>query len=427
MGFQFAHMETYSRKPDAKGRSVGFVLQEAAREPAACLHVGQPGAPTVVHGVGPADVALLHEALVAKAGSTDKAGKRRAARVDQHTLLTVIASHPVTSGDVRADPAKADDVERWQSLVVAWLRERHGGDLVSVVRHDDESHPHLHAYVLPSSASMKARELHPGVVAKAEVRETAAAAGDDAKVANRKGDLAYKAAMRSWQDEYWRKVGLPCGQTRIGPGNRSLSKAAWQAEQAQVERVVMLEERAAVAAARIERARESVPGLRSELAGAKAARDAAVAEAAVARVEAVATAEAAKAAADLVVKDARREAAGIIGRAKREAARLVDEAVASARTMGATLGSVLYGLVGQSPSKVEARAAEAGRAAAAAREAALRATVEGVRGECRSLRRELADALGSIRRVAGERDELRAVVAARSMPAGASRLAPRAP
>lgn len=37
VGFQFVHLETYARKPDAAGRSTSFVLAEAARDPAVCL------------------------------------------------------------------------------------------------------------------------------------------------------------------------------------------------------------------------------------------------------------------------------------------------------------------------------------------------------------------------------------------------------
>lgn len=410
-GFQFVHMETYSRKADARGRSVGFVLQEAAREPVACLHVENPGVPTVVHGVGPAEVAVLHDELVAGAGSVDKKGKRRPARVDQHTLLTVIASHPITSKDMRADPAKAAEVERWQGLVVAWLREQHGDDLVSVVRHDDESHPHLHAYVLPGSSSMKARELHPGVVAKAEAKVAALAEGDTDKLANKKGDRAYKAAMRGWQDDYWLKVGLPCGQTRLGPGGRSLKKPQWKAEQEQVERVALLERRAAEAEARIGRADGA-------LAEAQAERAAALAEAEAARV----AAEVAKAEADRMLQEAKQEAAGIVGRARRQAAgivekakgaaaRLVEDARASTRSVGVRFGEVLFGLVGQAPAKVEARAriqgAEEEREVAAVRESGLEAEVRELRGEVRAVRKQLTEAMATIRGIATERDDLR--------------------
>lgn len=410
-GFQFTHMETYSRKADAKGRSVSFVLREVAREPDACLHVERPGVPTVVHGVGPGEVAALHDEMVSTAGSTDKTGKRRAVRVDQHTLLTVIASHPTTSEDLRADSSKAAEVERWQALVVAWLRERHGDDLVSVVRHDDESHPHLHAYVLPRTASMKAREFHPGVVAKVEAVAAAAAAGDDTKVANRKGDRAYRAAMREWQDRYWQAVGLPCGQARLGPGKRSLSKAAWQAEQAQVERVAVLERRTEKAATVVGQGREVVASLRVQVAEAEAARDAAIA-----------AAEAAKAEADAVVKAVRKEAAGLLSQARRQAAGIVKNAmeqaahlVGQAQSVGAMLGAAVLSMVGQSPSKAAARGAEAEREAASMRESGLRGELAEVRRELRAFRRELAEARGLICSLATERDELRQVVS-RSMP-----------
>lgn len=418
MGFQFAHIETYSRKSDANGRSVGFVLDEAAREPHACTHVEQPGEPTVVYGVGPREVRALHDDLVAKAGAVDKTGKRRIARVDQHTLLTVIASHPATSEEVRADPALAADVDRWQGLAVAWLRERHGDDLVGVVRHDDESHPHLHVYVLPRSLeSMKAKGLHPGVVAKEQAVAAARAAGDDAKTANKRGDRAYKAAMREWQDSYWHAVGLPCGQTRVGPGKRSLSKASWQAEQAHAEQVGVLVRTAAAAQAEV----DVVAGRRAEVDALAEHAAAAVAEAkneaARAKAEADALVAAARVEAARLVAGARRQADGIISKARQQATRLVDDARASARAMGSVLGSVFYGITGQAPSKAEARGAEAVRVEAEARESGLRGEMSELRREVKELRRGLSEARADIRRLAGERDELRAVLDSR-LPAG---------
>jgi hypothetical protein len=230
MAFQFVHIESYSRKSDKHGRSVGFVLAEAARRPDACQHVATPGTPTVVLGESVDGVRALHDARVDQATETTKAGKCRKIRSDQHTLLTVIASHPATTEEMRADPARAADVDAWQARVVDWLRSQWGDDLVSVIRHDDEAHPHLHAYVLPSDPQCRARRLHPGVVAKEAATAVAATGGADPKTTNKIGDDAYRRAMRGMQDSYWNHVGLPSGQARLGPGRRRLTRAGWQAE-----------------------------------------------------------------------------------------------------------------------------------------------------------------------------------------------------
>lgn len=223
MAYQFIHMEVYSRR-GSKGRSVDYVLDEADRRPGAHPHVVRPRPPTVVHGATIEQVRAMHHERAAAARQSLASGKDRAIRQDQNTLLTVILSHPFPTEDL-TDPGKAADVGLWQERSVAWLKAQYGDRLTSVIRHDDESHPHLHAYVLPDDPAMKATALHPGYAAKA-----AAMAGRTGKEANKEGDRAYRDAMRHWQDQYWHEVGLACGLTRIGPGRRRLDRKAWQAE-----------------------------------------------------------------------------------------------------------------------------------------------------------------------------------------------------
>lgn len=213
MSYQFAHLETFSRKANTKGQSTDFVFDEASRVPEASMHVEHPEEPVLVYGMGLDELRAEHDRLASEARTTNVKGQSRAIRKDQHTLATVILSHP--GGD-------AADVEAWQKDSVAWLHERYGDRLKTVIRHDDESHPHLHAYLL--DPDMKAKNLHPGAQAKAEVMKA------DPK-ANKEGDQAYRAAMRAWQDDYWQKVGLKHGLARLGPGKRRLSRAAWKAEQ----------------------------------------------------------------------------------------------------------------------------------------------------------------------------------------------------
>ena len=231
MAYQFVHIEVYSRR-GSKGRSVDYVLDEADRRPGAHPHVLQPRPPTVIHGATIEQVRAMHHDRAGKARQSLANGKTRAIRQDQNTLLTVVLSHPALTAELQ-DPGKAADVGLWQERNVAWLQAQFGDRLVSVIRHDDESHPHLHAYVLPDDPAMKATAMHPGYAAKA------AAMGDrTGKEANKEGDRAYRDAMRSWQDQYWAEVGLPCGLTRIGPGRRRLDRKAWRAEKQAAEAVL---------------------------------------------------------------------------------------------------------------------------------------------------------------------------------------------
>lgn len=229
MGAQFIRIECYSRKADQGGRTVGFVLAEARREPGASTHVENPGEPVVIYGKDPAEIEADHNQVVEAARETNVAGKTRKIRVDQHTLLTAIASHPALVMDMR-NKEKQLEVEDWIKNTVSWMQQKWGVDLKGVVLHLDEAHPHLHAFVVPGN--LRARELHPGVEAKKEEVARALAAGDDSKTANRRGDRQYKAAMRGFLDDYHQKVGLSAGLLRDGPRRARLSRSEYLAAKA---------------------------------------------------------------------------------------------------------------------------------------------------------------------------------------------------
>ena len=376
-GFQFVHLETYSRKTDPKGRSVSYVLDEAERRPDACLHVEAPLPPELIEGIPLDQLRAIHDAQAEAARATDSKGKQKKVRVDQHTLATVIASHP---------GGTPEQVAKWESLTVSWLRKTYGERLVSVVRHTDEGHPHLHAYLLPNDLAMRARAMHPGVEAKAAVKAEAALAGDDAKTSNAKGDRAYKAAMRSWQDDYWHDVGLPSGLARIGPGGRRLTRPEWHAEKAQVERVASLQP-----------VLDQVDQAYASLAAAHAERDAAIK-----------AAEDAKTSADLVVLTAEKKAGGIVSKAKREARSIITVARKEAsrlRSIGVALGGFVQGILASSPSKVANLVRAEERALAAEQVLAVRVELKEARTELRQVKKTKGELVETMTRVATERDD----------------------
>lgn len=236
MGYQFVHIESFSRKPDAKGRGTDFVFAEACRKPSASVHVANPAPPIVVFGIDIDRAQELHDTSVASACVIVKDGKSRKIRLDQKTLHTVVASHPYTMDEVRADPTKRRKVEEWERRTVAWLRDQYGGDLKSVIRHEDESHWHVHAYILPlSDPALRAAKYHPGTTAKRAVMDAGPIAGEDQKALGKRADAQYKTAMRQWQDSYHEAVAVPSGLTRLGPQRRRLSRDEWQREQVQAQ------------------------------------------------------------------------------------------------------------------------------------------------------------------------------------------------
>lgn len=234
MPFQFVHLESWSRKPDEHGRGTDFVFDEASRKHGACVHVTAPKPPVTIYGIGIDEVRVMHDEAVAVALTPGARGKLRKIASTQKTLHTVVASHPYTVEEVLADKMKAAEVKDWERRTIAWLKSQYGSSLKSVIRHIDERHWHLHAYVLPTSdPEMRAGIFHPGAVAKKAVKASGARDGEDGKAFNKKADAAYKAAMRQWQDSYHAAVAAPCGMTRLGPGRRRLTREQWKAEQAQ--------------------------------------------------------------------------------------------------------------------------------------------------------------------------------------------------
>lgn len=217
----------------------------------------------------------MHDTAVVVATTTVK-GKPRKIRSDQKTLHTVVASHPYTVEEVRGDRVKLAEVREWERLTIQWLRKQYGPALKTVIRHTDEKQWHVHAYIIPTAdPEMKAMGFHPGTIAKRAVKSAGPRPGEDAKALNKRSDVAYKSAMREWQDSYHDAVAAPCGLTRLGPARRRLSREEWKAEQAQAGALKKALDRAAdvemKGQAFIDRTKAAAASMKAE-AEAKAAR-----------------------------------------------------------------------------------------------------------------------------------------------------------
>lgn len=229
MSFQFAHLETYSRKANKAGQNTKFVFDEVTRRnPEACRHVKNPEPPGLVYGMSVDDLEALHDRMCAETRMVNVKGQSRALRKDQHTLLTVVLSYPGN-----AEPGVAG-YDEWERRCLGWLKKQYGDDLKTVIRHTDEANPHIHAYVLPED--MKAKNLNPGYVAKREAEAVAKAGGAEPEDVVKAGNRAYRQTMRRWQDSFFEEVGRPCGLTRIGPARRRLTKEQHTIEKEQVKR-----------------------------------------------------------------------------------------------------------------------------------------------------------------------------------------------
>jgi hypothetical protein len=242
MGYQFVRLELFSRKGKA-GRGTDFVFDEVSRKPEASLHVREPKTPVVVFGMEIEDLRALHDQRASLARVTVN-GRPKAVRKDQNSLGTVIISHPATMEELLADPAVQRDVVDWERRSIAWLKSRYADELVTVVRHIDESHPHLHAYLVPKDSEMRALKFHPGFLAKNQVKAAGPHHDEDNRTLGKRADRAYVEAMRDLLNDFHEKVAIPSGLTRLGPQKRRLTRAEWQREKLQAQSLKKTIERA---------------------------------------------------------------------------------------------------------------------------------------------------------------------------------------
>lgn len=220
----------------------------------------------------------MHDAAAAVAMTPGARGKLRKIQVSQKTLHSVVASHPYTVEEVRADKSKQAEVQQWERLTLEWLKQQYGPALKSIIRHTDETHWHIHAFVVNSrDPELKAIGYHPGVVAKRAVKAAGRQPGEDGKTLNKRADMAYQGAMRAWQDSYHESVALPCGLTRLGPKRRRLTRVEWHAEQVQAAALKRAVERAAAVDANgreyIDRTKAEVRAIKVDAAKIRAAAD----------------------------------------------------------------------------------------------------------------------------------------------------------
>ena len=236
-GYQFLHVEAYAREESNKGRTqtkknsdgtfsskevakekrgnVRWVIAEAKREQDSCHHIDSPQPPLVL--LGDLDQ-VEQEATRWAEEATDERGRKL--RKDGACLLAGVISLP------RDEEAKW---EQFKAKSLDWLKEKYGDNLRCVIAHEkDEAHPHLHFYCV-AKKGQKFEDLHEGKRAQKELKKK------NPQASKQEQNIAFAEAMRATQDDFANRVGQRFGLARIGPGRRRLTRAQWQAEQAQAE------------------------------------------------------------------------------------------------------------------------------------------------------------------------------------------------
>lgn len=229
----FAHKQTYSQKGNSKSRSVRSIIEELERLEGACPHVPSPQPPAILEGMQPRDLIGVIEARVAEQNQVlrkkrkecpDQKAELRGIRVDTHVLVASVFSYPDTVED-----ADEEEYQAWREAVIAFAKrdaEANSLEVMTIVEHRDESHPHLHVLALPVISDvnprMNAKLCHEGHVAQDEhIRN--GWSGSPSR--------SYRRVMSAWQDRYHSEVGSKHGQARTGPKRRRLDRVTWKAEQ----------------------------------------------------------------------------------------------------------------------------------------------------------------------------------------------------
>lgn len=253
-GYQFGHIETWSRKgaarqngQDPKVRrngqrawTVDQIIDEAAREPGASEHVGRNRRePTIIPGRCRSfdDLRNAHaEACRAKKSSGynskttgEKTSRTKAVRVDTHTLYTSVISLPVESAEALENEAVMAECRLAFDLAIRFEQRRledAGGEFAMAVIHLDERHVHMHIYGLDRQRG-SVNGLHPGKAALDAFRAQHGALSSKGSDLSERSRRAYCDALREWQDDLHSEALGTLGMCRYGPRRARYSRAQW--------------------------------------------------------------------------------------------------------------------------------------------------------------------------------------------------------
>ncbi|HCH3681728.1 TPA: plasmid recombination protein [Vibrio parahaemolyticus] len=212
--YQFLHIETYplharynKSEPEKSVKSFVSVARELMRHPSAVPHIHAPKPPRILYGYCAYTALKLAQDRVN--ASKDALGRK--IRKDAKVILSGVISCP---SDFKYNSEK--NYQRWLSDNVAYLQDKYGGQLISVILHEDESHPHIHFICVPKQSNdfrLHIKTIHEPIRAREE-----AVGGRKVKYE------AYKSAFRKLQDEYYYKVASKFGFLRDGAKQQRLTR-----------------------------------------------------------------------------------------------------------------------------------------------------------------------------------------------------------
>lgn len=224
--FGFGHVNTYARKTSAASKGKGnswsakSVFNEASRVAENSPHVVNPQPPQTIHGVSPEQLEKMLDTYLENQADKyiTKGGKEatRKVREDKHVLVAAVYSWPESSDDFNLE-----EFQKFAEKSIEFFEKEHGIKCQSAVVHFDEEHPHVHVYGFHKDA----RSTHAGWVAKTEAKKNGAS--------EKESNIAYKEAMKGYQDRYFEQVTSHFGMERLSDTPRKrLSRTAWKEQKA---------------------------------------------------------------------------------------------------------------------------------------------------------------------------------------------------
>ena len=240
MSYQFIHVEDYSKviakkrgnggkgkyNEETKGRSVRDIIAEAKREEGNCPHVENPKPPLLLYGKNLDEVEKLAYKYHENTKLTDKNGKEKKLRSDANILL---------AGVVSLNRENEDIWDEYKNDAIAFLSNKYGKKLVSVIEHTDEANPHFHFYVIQDPGK-RFDLIHDGKKALFENRD------------KKKHDqnIAYLNAMRKVQEDFFRVVSSNYGLSKDGPKRKRTSRKDYFKQKREIKLIQQVKEQAKI-------------------------------------------------------------------------------------------------------------------------------------------------------------------------------------
>ena len=215
--YQFIHLETYSltAKKNSGRSSALTVAKECQRSENSYPHIRAPQNAELLYGIQPIEAVSKVKQLV----TTIRDPLGRKIRSDAQIISFGVASIKVES---TPENWASKEVTKWVKDTEFFLKKRFGESFISLNKHVDERFCHLHFTLIPQVTNNKLdlHSFHPGLAAQRALKTNKKASKDH----------AYKEAMRTFQDEYFKSVGLKNAQLRYGPRRKRLTRKEWYAQ-----------------------------------------------------------------------------------------------------------------------------------------------------------------------------------------------------